>query len=250
MPRNPLRERISVHAERLNDRWFDRGGFLRYYKLLVAEALRPGSTVLHLGSGRGAIDETWGIFRDDPRGHGLVIALDLDRDELRRNPMSGRLHADATTLPLRDETVDVIVCEYVFEHLERPDAVLEECRRVLRPNGVLVFTTPNRWSYVSVIARVTPMWFHYLVSRLRGTPAEVMYPTHYRLNTEAAIIRAAGRHGFAVRGLRTFTGEPNYTIFLPGVHLLFVALHLLLERYAWLAPWRLNLVGILARHGG
>lgn len=45
---------------------------------------------------------------------------------------------DLTKLSFADGTFDVIFCRYVFEHLPRPDVVLKELYRILKPQGKLV----------------------------------------------------------------------------------------------------------------
>lgn len=50
-------------------------------------------------------------------------------------------------LAVRDAWFDWIVSLEVFEHLEDSDAFLAECRRVLRPGGRLILSTPNRASW-------------------------------------------------------------------------------------------------------
>jgi SAM-dependent methyltransferase len=52
------------------------------------------------------------------------------------------LLADAASLPVRDGSVHgVLVCE-LLEHVPEPERVLRECRRVLRPEGVLCGSVP------------------------------------------------------------------------------------------------------------
>lgn len=46
-------------------------------------------------------------------------------------------------LPLGDAEVDVVWCSEVIEHLRDPAAAIGEFRRVLRPGGTMVLTTPN-----------------------------------------------------------------------------------------------------------
>ncbi len=46
-------------------------------------------------------------------------------------------------MPFDDASFDAVVCIEGIEHLERPFDFVRECRRVLRPGGVLVMTTPN-----------------------------------------------------------------------------------------------------------
>ncbi len=45
-------------------------------------------------------------------------------------------------IPL-DDQFDVIVAGEIIEHLPDPDLLVNECRRLLRPGGALVVTTPN-----------------------------------------------------------------------------------------------------------
>ena len=45
-------------------------------------------------------------------------------------------------LPLADNSVDVVVCQHVFEHLPRPGFTINEIARVLRPGGILLLGAP------------------------------------------------------------------------------------------------------------
>jgi SAM-dependent methyltransferase len=49
---------------------------------------------------------------------------------------------DAARLPVRDASVDTVLCTEVLEHLERPEAVASEIARVLRPGGTALITAP------------------------------------------------------------------------------------------------------------
>ncbi len=55
--------------------------------------------------------------------------------------------ADITkTLPFADGTVDAVNLADVVEHLERPSDILAEVKRVMRPGGTIVVSTPLRSS--------------------------------------------------------------------------------------------------------
>lgn len=50
--------------------------------------------------------------------------------------------ADATKLPLKDNSLDLITAFDVLEHIEDDDAAVQEIRRVLRPSGTFLIAVP------------------------------------------------------------------------------------------------------------
>ena len=58
------------------------------------------------------------------------------------------VEADLRELPFEDDSFDVIVSFETIEHIEEPQRALAELRRVLRPDGVLVVSSPNPEAYV------------------------------------------------------------------------------------------------------
>lgn len=51
----------------------------------------------------------------------------------------------AYEIPSPDESFDTALCTAVLEHLEEPEAALRECFRVLRADGVAIYTIPHIW---------------------------------------------------------------------------------------------------------
>lgn len=68
------------------------------------------------------------------------------------------IHGDATNLELDDAFFDYIVSFETIEHIKDPDKALSEMRRVLKPNGVLVISTPDR--DVFNLGRAAPNPYH------------------------------------------------------------------------------------------
>ncbi len=56
-------------------------------------------------------------------------------------------HGDATDLPYADDSFDAVVSFETLEHLEAQDQLLAEFRRVLRPDGFLLVSSPDRKTY-------------------------------------------------------------------------------------------------------
>jgi SAM-dependent methyltransferase len=99
-------------------------------------------TVLDVASGAG-----FGLQMLRQAG-GRPVGLDYDGGalaEVRRLEWDAPLvHGDATRLPLADGSIDLVVSFETLEHVPDAEAMVREIRRVLRPNGRLVLSTPNR----------------------------------------------------------------------------------------------------------
>jgi SAM-dependent methyltransferase len=105
--------------------------------------LRPGETVLDLGSG-GGIDVLLSARRVGPAGkaYGLDMTsemLDLARANARQAGAENAvfLGGQIEAIPLPDDSVDVIISNCVINLSTDRPAVFAECFRVLRPGGRL-----------------------------------------------------------------------------------------------------------------
>ena len=170
--------------------------------------LRSDMVVLDLGAGAGRVKQM--NFRGAAH---KVLGLDPD-PRVKDNPYLDEAHVGTSDhLPFPDECIDLVVCDNVIEHLERPESTLSEVARVLRPGGRFIAKTPNRAHYMPIIAQLTPLKFHQYVNRLRGRRTEDTFPTRYRMNTRSAIRRYAERSGLEVDSIRLIEGRPEYLRF-------------------------------------
>lgn len=80
-----------------------------------------------------------------------VLALDYDQATTehvaQRYPQLCTVRGNLAGLPLASSTVDIVASFQVLEHLWDQAGFLAECRRVLRPGGRAVLTTPNRLTF-------------------------------------------------------------------------------------------------------
>lgn len=121
-------------------------------------------TVLEVGIGTGR-----NLAHYDPSRIRRLIGLD---PALAWHPLARRRQAragiaveplalSAERIPLKDASVDCIVCTYTLCTIPDPAAALAEFRRVLRPGGRLLFSehglapdeAVRRWQY-----RLEPLW--------------------------------------------------------------------------------------------
>ncbi len=101
------------------------------------------AAILDLGTGTGHLLDR--LARRYPRAR--LLAVDFAYGMLlrarRRGPWWRRplcLCADAESLPLAEGTVDLVISNAMLQWCDA-ERVFAECRRVLRPGGVLLFTT-------------------------------------------------------------------------------------------------------------
>ncbi len=119
-------------------------------RYMFASFFVEGRTVLDAGCGCG-----YGSHHLAQGGARRVLGLDCSEEAVTY----GRNHFGHERLEFRTGDVldtgldtasfDTIVAFEVFEHLPEPDRFLEEMRRLLKPGGVLVLSTPNAKTYVA-----------------------------------------------------------------------------------------------------
>lgn len=84
------------------------------------------------------------------RYFGKVVAIDIDRPAVMyagKNFSKKNLVfsvADSQHICLPDETMDVIICAHIYEHVPSAVRLMDEIHRVLKPNGICYFAAGNR----------------------------------------------------------------------------------------------------------
>jgi SAM-dependent methyltransferase len=187
---------LTLHSEVCVDNFTLNDTDLSFFGLIRSLYLRyPIKKVLDYGAGRNYYAQDF-----DPENHSFFIN---DLRDLRYNgaevtavdaspavlthPTSHHQHhiVPGERLPFDDEAFDLIVSDFVFEHLEAPERLAKELQRVLKPGGWLLARTPNRFGYVAIITSLIPNRLHAAaLSYIQPLRKDVdVFPTHYRINT-------------------------------------------------------------------
>ncbi|MEX0785632.1 MAG: class I SAM-dependent methyltransferase [Dehalococcoidia bacterium] len=217
------------------------GMYARFLKTILG-LVQPGDVVLDAGCGSGR------VFQHQLAGHAkLVLGIDVTDEPRENENIDGWTHGDLRALPLRDASFDLIVMSHVAEHLTEPEAVFGELARILRPGGRLLVLTPNRWHYVTLVARLVPHRLHVVFNRWRGLDAGDIFPTAYRANTAGRLRELSQGAGLSVERLDQFESEPEYLAFHIVPYALGVVYERLVNRFSFLAPLRVELLLVARR---
>ena len=130
-----------------------------------------------------------------------VVAADIEEaylDQARKRmasiPGLSCIKDDITATALPVDSFGLILCTEVIEHIANSDAALCGLRKILAPGGVLILSTPQRYSPLEVFAKIAflPGVIH-LVRLIYREP--IIETGHINLLTEAGLgaqIESAG----------------------------------------------------------
>lgn len=169
------------------------------------------ATVLDVGCGDGSAAAT--AARLLPGHH--LIGVDWSQDALRRAtrrlPDVVRGELTGGGLPFATGAADAVLFSEVLEHLVDPDAALDELRRVLRPGGHLMLSTPNLAAWYNralLLAGVQPVFSEVSLRAVHGRPGSEVVG-HLRLYTRRALCAFVAASGF---GVVRVTGAPFHGV--------------------------------------
>jgi SAM-dependent methyltransferase len=168
---------------------------------MLAEVLRrvAGPTVIvDVGCGDGA---ALAVAAGQNPTHRFA-GIDWSHDAVRRARALGLtvLRADVTSpgLPVADGAAGVVIMSELIEHLVDPDKAVAEVRRVLRPGGSLLLSTPNlaAWYNRGLLAfGIQPIFSEVSLHGVYGRPGSVV-AGHLRLFTRRALTEFLAGSGF------------------------------------------------------
>jgi len=190
-----------------------------------ADVIRPGDTVLDIGSGSGT-DALIAVMLTGP--HGLVYGLDMTRamrEKLQRIVAARKIgqvrviEGNAEQIPLPDASIDVVTSNGVLNLVPDKPAAFGEIARVLKPGGRLQIADIALRVPVSDQSRADPrLWAECVVGaiteddyvsllRAAGLSVEVFHDMDYFAGSVNASTRRAahalGAHAIVMRGCKS-----------------------------------------------
>ena len=175
----------------------ERGKFVR--AIINQQLQTKNLAILDLGSGEGGTSK---VFSQD----NFVVSLDLSLIRLNRQKElvissessseksstntknrflssfemtePNLVNASALQIPFANSSFDVIIIQDVIEHVNGSNSFLIEIKRVLKPNGMIYLSTPNKYSLFNFIS--DPHFGLPFVSILKRESIKKYFLKHFR----------------------------------------------------------------------
>lgn len=191
------------------------------HRYQLARTLTAGCDVLDIACGEGYGADILAATAKSVIGVDISpVAVEHAKSHYRDPRIFFRV-GSATDIPIPDSSVDMIVSFETIEHLEDHDRMMQEIRRVLRPNGLLMISSPNKLEYSDKPGYSNP--FH--VRELYTEQFIALVSHHFtatkrygqKLSAASLIahdVSTAPFHFFAGTGVRHGVPEARYDIIL------------------------------------
>lgn len=170
-----MKER-EITGERWNPKVQNETAIEHLHRYALAREFSAGKAVLDIACGEG-----YGT-RLLAENASSVTGIDIDNKTIelaKKRYATGNiqfLRRDATNTQLPDATFDLIVSFETLEHIEDHAGFMKEIKRLLKPDGLLLISTPDKTEYSEKSGHKNP--FH--VKELNRTEFEILISASFR----------------------------------------------------------------------
>ena len=168
-------------------------GTIDFY-LRIRTLVNKNKKVVDLGAGKGLwfndkknikIRKSIQHLKKDAK---YLYAIDIDQAVLKNKSSHKNLLMKQGIIPLKTHSIDIIICDWVFEHIENPSPFFKEVDRILKKGGTLCARTPHKFNFASIASQITegsPLK-EWLLNKAQPKRSKY-FKSFYRLNTKKKI---------------------------------------------------------------
>jgi 2-polyprenyl-3-methyl-5-hydroxy-6-metoxy-1,4-benzoquinol methylase len=134
-------------GERLETFIYNRDSIEHLHRYAIASNYINDKIVLDIASGEGYGSNIMS------KKASFVYGVDIDNEAVQEAKVKYNrenlefLTGSTSQIPLDDNSIDVVVSFETIEHHEHHDEMMYEIKRVLKPNGILIISTPDKLFY-------------------------------------------------------------------------------------------------------
>ncbi len=113
--------------------------------ILQKDIIIQNKIILEIGSGFGYIIDQF--QKKGSYAIGIDKSINLVKSAKDRNKNCEYIHGNGFLIPIKQNSIDVIILNHVIEHIKFKEDLLKECNRVLREEGIIYIATPNKYFF-------------------------------------------------------------------------------------------------------
>lgn len=167
-----------------------------WYESVVDRLVMPQTTWIDVGGGKAVIPHNTKLSQTLSDRCAKLVGVDPS-DNIEQNEFVDEYAKCLIEDYSSTDKFDLATLRMVVEHIQQPEQTTAKLAELVRPGGFVVVYTPNRWSAASVVASLTPQWFHTLVAGfLWRAREEDVFPTVYEMNTRKRLRTLFSSAGF------------------------------------------------------
>jgi ubiquinone/menaquinone biosynthesis C-methylase UbiE len=177
----------------------------------------------------------------------ILTGVDINLNSLKHNnSILNKVNGDIAKLPFKNCSFDLVTADMVLEHLAEPSIQCREVYRILKPGGMFILHTPNKYDPLLAVSRILPRKILLkLVEIIEGRGNEDTSVTYYRANSIKDIILLADASGFHVHSYIMLVATPIFGSVPPILLLESLWLRILMLKA--LRLMRPNIIAVLKR---
>jgi len=166
----------------------DNDGTVEFYGR-IRNLVDSQKVILDLGAGRGSwysdSNKNFKFETRNLRGAAKrVIGIDVDSAVLQNRSTDENRLIKGSAFPVEGEAVDIVVADYVLEHVMDPAQFASEINRVLKPGGYFCARTPSVFHYASIGNALFRFLSKNPLRQLQPSRKKAdVFPAFYRCNT-------------------------------------------------------------------
>lgn len=166
------------------------------YEATVANLITEGCSWVDVGCGRDVLPNNRKLAQALAARCGILLGVDPD-ETLDENPFVHRRVRSKIDDFREERTFGIVTLRMVAEHISDPVAAVASLARITEVGGRVVVYTINRWSPISILAKILPFGLHHPIKRLLWkTEERDTFPVVYRMNTRRRLARLFLEGGF------------------------------------------------------
>lgn len=137
-------------GERLEQGDLSQGTAEHLHRYKIAEMFSEGKKILDIACGEGYGTNLLSKFASE------ITGVDIDKETIEQAKLKYNkdniefLLGDTSNIPCPNASFDVVVSFETIEHHDKHDEMIKEIKRVLKPNGVFIISTPDKHIYTDL----------------------------------------------------------------------------------------------------